>query len=911
MSFTTHLRQERLRRHLTQEALAEAVGVSPRSIVRWEQGQAIPQASVRLLLCRFFGLRPDELFADDEEHIPCTSLWSVPYPRNPFFTGRAEILHSLREHLTREHTLDLTQSLAISGLGGIGKTQIALEYAYQYRQDYRFVFWTSAATRETLQAGIATLADLLQLPERNEQDQNKIVQSVRRWFATNEGWLWILDNADDVAMVHDILPTQRPGHLLFTTRAQALGTLAQRIEVETMGMTEGTLFLLRRAKLLTMDMSLDSVREDDLTAAEAIVLEMDFLPLALDQAGAYIEEIGCNLSAYLELYRTHRKELLQRRGHLSIDHPEPVATTWSLSFQKVEQANPAAADLLRLCAFLAPDSIPEELISDGSAHLGPALAPVAMDALSLNEAMEELRRFSLLQRNSETKMVRIHRLVQSVLKDALDMEAQRQWAQRAIYAVNTVFPQHIDMSTWSRCRRYLAQAQSCSALSQDYALTFEQLASLLFRTATYLQVYDLHEQAKPLFQRALSIQEQVTGLDHPEVARSLNGLAALYQRQGEYKQAEPLYQRAIHIQEVALGAEHLEVTYPLNGLASLYKRQGKYKQAEPLYQRSIHILEQVLGSEHADLILPLNGLANLYREQGGKGEQAEQLYQRALHIGEEALEPEHPKLALVLNNLALLYGEQGRYEQAESLFQRSIYIQEQGRGLEHPEVARALSNLAQLYSEQEKYEQAEALLQRAMLIREQAWGPEHPDLLFTLRNLAHLYGRQKKYEQAEQLCQRAIANGRKALGPEHPDLALVFHELANVYAGQAKYEQAEPLYQQATHMQEQARGREHSYVSYALNDLANLYRAQGKYEQAEPLYQRVLHIREQALGLEHPDMAETLYDLAVLREAQGNYQAAAPLCQRALTIREQVLGPTHPKTLATRTLYTRLDTALK
>ena len=213
-----------------------------------------------------------------------------------------------------------------------------------------------------------------------------------------------------MSTAYDIIPMEYSGHLLLTSRAQALGSLAQQIEVETMGIVEGTLFLLRRAKLLTPGASLDQVSEDCLATAEAIVLEMDFLPLALDQAGAYIEEVGCSLLAYLELYRTHRKELLQHRGHVPTNYRKSVATTWSLSFQKIEQANPALL-LLQLCAFLDPDTISEELICKGNAYFGPVLGPSAMDTFKLNKAIEELRKFSLLQRNPETRTLRIHRLV--------------------------------------------------------------------------------------------------------------------------------------------------------------------------------------------------------------------------------------------------------------------------------------------------------------------------------------------------------------------------------------------------------------------------------------------------------------------------------------------------------------------
>ena len=864
MSFGKRLHQERLRRHLSQEALAEAIGVSSKSISRWEQDQAIPQGYARLELCRFFQLRPEDLFAGLEEQTPPAGLWSVPYSRNPFFTGRQELLQALHDHLNQQHTMALTQSLAISGLGGIGKTQIALEYTYQYREDYRFIFWTSAATRETLQADLAALAELLLLPERNEQDQNKILQAVRKWFATHDEWLWILDNADDVMVVHDLLPDERPGHLLLTSRAQAWGSLAQRIEVETMGLTEATLFLLRRARLLASHAFLDAVDEKDLAAAEAIVLEVDFLPLALDQAGAYIEEVGCSLSEYLALYRAHRKELLLRRGYLSTDHPEPVATTWSLSFEKVEQANPAAADLLRLCSFLEPDTIPEELIVKGSAHFSMALQRIAKDLFLLNEAIEELRKFSLIQRSPQTRTLRIHRLVQAVLQQTMTSEEQHRLAEQVVRATNMVFPEQIDIAIWPDCRRYLPQAQACSVLIQDYALTFNDAASLLFHTGIYLHDNGLYDPAESLFQQALYIRELHLGSEHPDVAQVLNYQAALYYLQGKYEQTERIYQQALHIWEESQGPEHPDVARPLIGLGCLFVRQGKYEQAEAPFQRALHIRELHLGSEHPDVAQVLNEQAGLYDEQG-KYEQAEQLYQQALHIWEKHLGPEHPNVAQVLNNLAVIYYQQGKYEQAERLFHRALQIWEESLGPSHPQVAQVLNNLSFIFREQGKYEQGERLSRRALHIWEGHLGPQHPDVAFALKNLAVILDKQGKYKQAE------------------------------------------PLHLRALHIREQALGPDNPVVTSSLMGLANFYQKQGKYMQAEPLYERALYIREQRLSTQHPAVADTLHDFAILREAQGKNQEAASLYQRALAIREQAFGPEHPTTEMTRAAYSALQ----
>ncbi len=349
------LRWHRLRLGLSQEALAEAIGASARSIRRWEQDLVIPQEVMRTRLSHLFGIDSRSLlgtWSDELASLVTSPFWHVPLPRNPFFTGREELLHVLHERLKSEHHMALAQSWAISGLGGIGKTQIALEYAYQHARDYAAVFWISAATHETLQTGLMTVAECLQLPEKDDHDQTRVIRAVQQWLVSHQDWLLILDNADEVAIVRNVLPAQRPGHVLITTRTQALGALAQRMEVETMGMAEGTLFLLRRAKLLAPSAFLKQASPEHLAAAEAIVIEMDFLPLALDQAGAYIDEVGCAISTYLDLYRTHRADLLQRRRHMPEDYPESVATTRSHNFHQVEKANPAASELLRLCAFL-------------------------------------------------------------------------------------------------------------------------------------------------------------------------------------------------------------------------------------------------------------------------------------------------------------------------------------------------------------------------------------------------------------------------------------------------------------------------------------------------------------------------------------------------------------------------------
>jgi tetratricopeptide (TPR) repeat protein len=784
------LRQARLERGWTQKDVADRIGAPLNlNVNRWERGTSKPSAYYIQKLCEVFGKTPAELgllssqpqevnsnATQDQQPISASlepqRLWNVPFRRNPFFTGRTDLLAMLHDQLNQNRSAALTQSQALSGLGGIGKTQTALEYAFRYRDTYNAVFWVRAASRETLIADYVALAHLLDLPGRDASDQLLVVAAVKRWLEQHEGWLLILDNADELHVLTDFLPGEGTGHLLLTTRAQATGRIASSLSVEKMETGESMLLLLRRAKLLAADEPLDNTSRITRTQVQRIVNELDGLPLALDQAGAYIEEAGCSLVEYLAVYEQRRLDLLKRQSKLaSADYPYTVASTWSLSFEQVEQECPAAAELLRFCAFLDPDAIPEAIIAEGSSFLGPVLGSIATDPLLLNEAIQALRRYSLIKRDPEAKVLNMHRLVQVVLKDGLDEQTKQQWADRSILAVNAAFPD-TSFDTWSRCELYLPHVHACVDLIDEHHLSFPQAVHLLHQAGIYLRDRGLYEQAEPLLRRSLRISEQVFGPEHPDTAQLLNDLGWLYYHQGKYDQAETLYKRALVIRERILGAFHPHTATTLNDLALLYEDRGQYDQAEPLLKRALAIREEVLGSTHPDVAEGLNNLALVYYKQK-KYEQAEPLHQHALIIREQTLGSNHPVTAQSLDNLGALYRYWGKYEEAEPLHQRALAIFEQILGPEHPDTAIALHNLAQLYHSQKQYERAQHFYQHALAIFERVLGPEHQLVAQSLHKMAQIYAIQGQYGQAEVFYQRAMRIRKQALGSHHPDTARI------------------------------------------------------------------------------------------------------------------------------------------
>jgi tetratricopeptide (TPR) repeat protein/DNA-binding XRE family transcriptional regulator len=819
-SFGVVLRTFRKRRHLTQQQLAEVIGVHRSTLINWEQGDFLPGSKTLVLeLARHLKLDDQETRQLLEASLTALAPhWLVPLPRNLFFTGREAILEALHTQLGVNHAIALTQSSALHGLGGIGKTQIALEYAYRHALEYSAVFWIGAETDEQVISSLLRIAEVLQLPEQKDKDQQRVVTATQRWFSTHGQWLLIWDNVEDLAILDRFLPSVRSGAILITTRCQTLGTFARGLDLLPMEHEEGMLFLLRRAKVLAPEATHEQVRQlatrmpVQYRAAEELLKTVGGLPLALDQTGAYLEATQCGLSAYLELFRTRHAALLKQRGESSRDHPESVSTTFTLAITATAQRHPAVWDLLRVCALLQPDAIPEELFRQGGEHLGATLQAVCHDVLEWDRVVGIVCASSLLTRQSEGQTLSLHRLVQAVQLDTMTEAEQELWNKRTIEALDAVFPRILASSedaTRRQCNRLSSHTLLCLRRTgtTEKSLSFASLAS---KMAEYLRECGQYAEAETFSQRALSIREQVLAPDHPDLAYSLNGLAIIYWYQGKYEQAEPLYQRAVDIviKEQAPGPGYYDIASPLNNLANLYFQQGKYEQAETFYQRALHTREQVFGPAHPRLIYPLNGLANLYSVQG-KYEQAEPLYLRAMHIGEQELGMEHPQVAYPITSLANLYTEQGKYKQAESLYQRALHIREQALDPNHPCIAESLYGLAYLFQEQDEYTEAGLHYQRALSIWEQALGQEHPYVASALHGLANLARSQGQDSEAEALYQRTLSIRKQHLDQQHPEIAETLHDLALFRLKQRKLSEALSLAERALQILSQSLGDTH------------------------------------------------------------------------------------------------------
>ncbi|MBO0794187.1 MAG: helix-turn-helix domain-containing protein, partial [Ktedonobacteraceae bacterium] len=491
-SFGELLARYRTQRRMSREKLAACLQVHRNTVIKWERGDNLPKDRARIEeIARCLSLKDpqrDALFK--AALLPILHLTqNLPYLRNPFFTGRDLELEHLRTQLQQKQAAAIGQMQSISGLGGVGKTQLAVEYAYRHQDEYQYVLWADAENAEGLIRSFTEIARLLNLPEKDAQKQAFTIQATKRWLHHQRDWLLILDNVNHPELLLDFLPPTVGGHVLITTRCAEMNihiaSLAPPLVVDIFSDEQGALFLLHRSGLLALDVTLNQAEAGMWQLALSISHELGGLPLALDQAGAYLSTTKCSLSTYQQLYQQRRAHLLKERRGANADHPEPVATTWNISFRNVEQQNPAAADLLRLCAFLAPDAIPEMILTVGAEELGSVLAPVVADAYLLNEAIEVLRSYSLVNRNPQTQTLTVHRLVQAVLRDSMSSGVQQQWMQSAINVLVAAHPGE-DFRHWTIVERLLPHMLTCASWVEQMLNPSLVAASLLNHTGFFL-----------------------------------------------------------------------------------------------------------------------------------------------------------------------------------------------------------------------------------------------------------------------------------------------------------------------------------------------------------------------------------------------------------------------------------------
>jgi tetratricopeptide (TPR) repeat protein len=725
----------------------------------------IPEEAARIRFGEFMGKReapaaiafPGKVFA----------VSNIPIRVPAHFLGRDDALAAIEAAL--RHDEGRVAITALHGLRGVGKTTLAAAYAVRHRGHYRATWWIRAQTEPGMRADLVALGIRLNWVAADDEEEPALATVMERLQHEGEGILLIFDNAVDAETLKPHLPRGGHAHVLVTSNAHAWRGMAAPVEIRLWSSEIGADYLIARTG-----------RAGERAAALSLSEALGGLPLAHEQAAAYCERLDLSLAEYRKRFESAPTRLLDDTRHAPAEYHDglTVAKTFALAIEEAAQLHPAAEPLIVHAALLAPEPIPLFLFAEARENFGEPLAS-ALAGDGLDEAVAALRTFALVDRAAitderdpsiTTDTIRLHRLVRQVAATRRQGDAHEAARRVLMAALVAVYPKTVfdDPQTWPQARRLDPLAM---ALVEDDATpkgVDEHTSYLLDSLAAYRH-YALaaYPQARPLYQRALTINEKTLGPEHPHTAASLNSLAVLLQSQGDFAAARPLFERALAIQETALGSEHPDTATTLNNLARLLQAQGDLAGARRLHERALMIREQTLDAEHPRVATSLNSLAHVLQAQGDLP-QARRLHERALAIREKTLGPEHPDTATSLNNLASLLQDQGELAEARQLYERAQAICEKVYGSEHPDTARGLHNLASLLQAQGELAGARPLYERALAIFETSLGPEHPNTNRGRYNLARLLLACGNANAALALAETALAAHDKALGLGHP-----------------------------------------------------------------------------------------------------------------------------------------------
>ncbi|KAL7274184.1 hypothetical protein RUND412_002924 [Rhizina undulata] len=851
----------------------------------------------------------------DGTNVPSASVYSqdfkvlvqLPFRRNKNFCGRQDILGKLCQ-IFDSNTPGLEcdsqrKTVVLYGMGGVGKSQIALEYAHRYADCYSSIFWIDAndptlkiasactimqqivihyATKQQSTPDYQEIAKLLGIPGKIDSsgkfDQSVAVEAVHYWLSAsgNRRWLILVDNHDkaDLGELAQLIPTCDWGSVIFTTRLRDFDRFLECIEVDEIGVEAGLDMLLKSSGKYQQ-----ASNDSELGVARDIVKTLGELPLALDQAGAYIRFLQSSFSAYRKKLELGMKASFKNNViefGLNSDKAS-VLTTWELSFQELSDD---ARHLLHLCAFLSNEDIPDELFRRGKSAVDWTL----QDEDRLENALGELFTLSLAKRKNSNDSFWIHPLVHTWTRERIiDDEMRQRNAEQALTLIASAIPgpEHQRSSDESIFeRRILNQLRACQDNISRYfsgsdnrkVFDASQAIGSAFKNLGF------YNQAEASYQIALAGYEKGLGSDAPLTLGAVNSLARVFEIQGRYDEALVSYQRALKGREKVLGKDDPETLITVDNIAAFFLRMGRYDDALEWFQRALAGNEMVLGKDHTKTLGSVDGMAAVFWRLG-RDEEALKLLHRAL-AGKEKI---------LVKHIANIFHKQGRYDEALSSYQRALVGQENALGKDHPLTLMTVDNIGSVLNNQGRYDEAHEWRQRALAGIEKSLGKDHPETLCTVNNIAIAFLTRGRYQEAIEWFQRTLTGREKALGKDHPEPVPALITLALPSANKAG----------TTRRSKKSLVKDHPDTLMTMDNIGLAFRKKGRYDEALEWHHRALAGEEKVLAKDHPLTLETVDNIGSVLFKKDRCNEALEWHQRAFAGREKVLGKHHPDTLTT------------
>jgi tetratricopeptide (TPR) repeat protein len=784
--------------------------------------------------------------------------------------------------------------VVIHGLGGTGKTQVALNYVQEFQNDYSGTIWIDASSRLSVERVFTQIYRFLfsiSAPAEKELPSiEDIALRVKNSFPRGgRKWLLVFDSADSIddpndpnfLDINNFIPSSPSVHVLITTRYRTAAKITPLKPVEVYEMKEGEALDLfwKSSGLIEADMPSKHRK-----AAKSIVKELGYLALAISLAGTYIsvtDRISSNLDQYLLEYREKRQTLLDQKPNKLIDqYGESVLTTWEISFDAIKRRSPVACNLLTLLAFLNPQNLFLDVFAlalsgnsgytDEEAsfyrHWENQMSPeVPLTSNAIEAAFTTLESFSLIRRRHVQCHYSMHKLVCAWGYDRLDPESRIEFGISVISFLLTVV-KHCPPEPDGKTRLASHLVANFAVISRMFSGDLENVFSLFFLVA--LKEFELFLDDIGHWREGGSIQSfvveqfvRILGENHPSTILAKDKLACALGQQGRLEEAESMAKDVLEISTRNLGKDDLITTLATSSLATALYQSGKFDEAESKTKEVLEKMKEVLEkmncvTEDKDL-LAIAATVNLPTILGAQGKLDEALSMQRRYL--QNLRPilgENDRDTIAgMNNLARLLSQrsqQGDLEEAVEIKQEVLGKWKQILGEDHPETIVAMNNLATSLGQQGKQEEAVSMMEEALKKAKQVLGKEHPTTITAMLNIASTLGRYGQLEKAESMMKKVLRRRTRILGEENPD------------------------------------------TIHAMSNLAKILGLLGKLQEAESLTKEVINKRARILGEEHPDTIDDMRNLAKILGLNGKPVEALSMIFGVIKERRRILGEGYP-----------------
>ncbi|KAI5840255.1 hypothetical protein DFP73DRAFT_597678 [Morchella snyderi] len=877
-------------------------------------------------------------------HVPI----QLPRQRNQYFRGREDLLSEMSTILnpkvgatshqagqidygpTKKHRIAV-----LHGLGGMGKSQIATEYAYRHHSSssYASIFWIDATSQTSLaQSAVIMIEQIIAYYQKNPQRSDStikhigtilglsgcieptgtllkdapsasVIKAAKRWLSEpeNKDWLIIFDNNDDIdsVKVHDFLPKLEFDHgsTIITTRRPELRCLGAGVEIDEIEENAAIKILLTSAG----KPSDTTENDEDYAEARNISKRLGYFPLALDQAGGYISSKQIPISNYLPLYTANYKRVASKSHRKSVerDSHDTVYITWKISFDSLPKP---ASELLLLCSFLGGVDISEELLLRGK----EAVPRLFEDDSLADDALDPLLSFSLARRKIDTQSTKLklsfHLLVLEWARESLDANDRCGFMEQAICLVGATYKhglgEHRTMDEWVFGMKILHHiniaVENTQYLLKSNNTWTEETILAIARVAGHCRCHNLVEPGIGILETLLSslLAEGPSG----GMGEAMVVLIALYRESASVERFLELGKKLLKSAEISFGNDHPYVVKVEVELCFMLYNTGRYEESLESLEVLLPISERVLGKEHSTTLrigsLGIFCLTSLGR--GGEPPEAQRLLSA---INEKELEKGHPQTLVALHNSIRSLNRLDHYEESVEIEKRIVAGREKVLGHDHPETLDALYNLAISLSTLERFEESMEIEKRVVAGREKVLGHDHPKTLDALYNLAISLSTLERFEESIEIRKRVVAGREKILGHDHPQTLGALYNLAVSLARLERFEESMEIEKRVVAGREKVLGHDHPQTLDALYNLAVSLARLERFEESMEIEKRVVAGREKVLGHDHPETLDALYNLAVSLARLERFEESMEIGKRVVAGREKVLGHDHPETL--------------